>query len=125
LGGCKFMGALLKAEDLVELIQCATGWDDFTVNDFRKSGERIYNLIRVYCNREGIRRHDDMLPERLVKEPLPDGPAEGMVIDMETLEMLKDAYYTFRGWNLHDGIPSLAKLKELSLDDLIEDVKKM
>ncbi|HUU80244.1 MAG TPA: aldehyde ferredoxin oxidoreductase family protein [Acidobacteriota bacterium] len=125
LGGCKFMGALLKAEDLVELIQCATGWDDFTVDDFRKAGERIYNLIRVYCNREGIRRKDDILPERLMKEPLPDGPAEGMVIDTDTLEMLKDAYYTFRGWNLNDGIPSLAKLKELGLDDLIEDVKKM
>jgi len=125
LGGCKFMGALLKAEDLVELIKCATGWDDFTVDDFRKAGERIYNLIRVYCNREGIRRKDDILPERLMKEPLPDGPAEGMVIDTDTLEMLKDAYYTFRGWNLNDGIPSLAKLKELGLDDLIEDVKKM
>jgi aldehyde:ferredoxin oxidoreductase len=124
LGGCKFMGALLKAEDLVELIKCATGWD-FTVDDFRKSGERIYNLIRVYCNREGIRRKDDTLPERLMKEPLPDGPAEGMVIDMDTLEMLKDAYYTLRGWNLNDGIPSAARLKALGLNDLIEDVKKM
>lgn len=124
LGGCKFMGALLKAEDLVELIKCATGWD-FTVDDFRKSGERIYNLIRVYCNREGIRRKDDMLPERLLKEPLPDGPAEGMVMDLETLEMLKDAYYTFRGWDLDSGIPSLAKLEELGLNELIEDVKEM
>lgn len=124
LGGCKFMGALLKAEDLVELIKCATGWD-FTVDDFRKSGERIYNLIRVYCNREGIRRKDDMLPERLLKEPLPDGPAEGMVMDLETLEMLKDAYYTFRGWDLDSGIPSLAKLEELGLNELIEDVKDM
>jgi aldehyde:ferredoxin oxidoreductase len=124
LGGCKFMGALLKAEDLVELIKCATGWD-FTVDDFRKSGERIYNLVRVYCNREGIRRKDDILPERLMKEPLPEGPAEGMVVDMDTLEMLKDAYYTFRGWNLNDGIPSLAKLKELGLNELIEDLNKM
>jgi len=124
LGGCKFMGALLKAEDLVELIQCATGWD-YTVDEFRRSGERIYNLIRVYCAREGIRRKDDILPERLMKEPLPDGPAEGMVIDRETLEMLKDAYYKFRGWNLNDGLPSLAKLKELGLDDLIDDVKNM
>jgi len=123
LGGCKFMGALLKAEDLVELIKLATGWD-FTVDEFRKSGERIYNLIRVCCNREGIRRKDDILPERLMKEPLPDGPAEGMVIDMDTLEMLKDAYYKLRGWNLNDGIPSPAKLKELGLDDLIEDIKK-
>jgi len=44
---------------------------------------------------------------------------------MDTLEMLKDAYYTLRGWNLNDGIPSPAKLKELGLNDLIEDVKKM
>jgi aldehyde:ferredoxin oxidoreductase len=66
-----------------------------------------------------------MLPERLMKEPLSDGPAEGMVIGRDTLEMLKDAYYTFRGWNLNDGIPSPAKLKELGLNDLIEDVKKM
>jgi aldehyde:ferredoxin oxidoreductase len=125
LGGCKFMGALLRAEDLVDLITCATGWEDFTADDFRKSGERIFNLVRVYCNREGIRRKDDMLPERLMKEPLPEGPAEGMIIDMDTLEMLKDAYYQYRGWNLKDGVPSVAKLQELGLDELIEDVKKM
>ena len=125
LGGCKFMGALLKPEDLVGLIQCATGWKEFTVKDFRDCGERIYNLVRVYCNREGIRRKDDALPERLTKEPLPDGPAEGMTIDTETLEMLKDAYYRYRGWNLNDGVPSVAKLQELGLDELIEDVKKM
>ena len=122
LGGCKFMGALLKAEDLVELIKSATGWD-FTVDEFRKGGERIFNLARVYCNREGIRRKDDTLPERLMTMPLPEGPAEGMVVDMNTLEMLKDAYYTYRGWNLDDGMPSTAKLKELGLDDLIEDIK--
>ncbi|HPD56740.1 MAG TPA: aldehyde ferredoxin oxidoreductase family protein [Smithellaceae bacterium] len=125
LGGCKFMGALLKAEDLVDLIRSATGWNDFSVDDFRKCGERIYNLGRVYCNREGIRRKDDVLPERLMKEPLPEGPAEGMVLDAETLEMLKDAYYKYRGWDLATGIPTPAKLKELGMDELIEDVKKM
>lgn len=125
LGGCKFMGALLKAEDLVDLIRSATGWMDFTVKDFRQCGERIYNLGRVYCNREGIRRQDDALPERLMREPLPDGPAEGMTIDRDTLEMLKDAYYRYRGWNLEDGIPSIAKLEELDLEELIDDVNKM
>jgi aldehyde:ferredoxin oxidoreductase len=125
LGGCKFMGALLKPEDLVDLIKCATGWEDFTVKDFRQCGERIYNLGRVYCNREGIRREDDVLPDRLMKEPLPDGPAEGMTVKTDILEMLKDAYYQYRGWNLKDGVPSVAKLQELGLDELIEDVKKM
>jgi len=105
LGGCKFMGALLKAEDLVDLIRSGTGWTDFSVDDFRKCGERIYNMV--------------------MKEPLPEGPAEGMVLDTETLEMLKDAYYNYRGWDLATGIPTLAKLKELGLDELIEDVKKM
>ena len=125
LGGCKFMGVLLKAEDLVDLIRSATGWQDFSTDEFRKCGERIYNLIRVYCNQGGIRRKDDVLPERLMKEPLPDGPAEGMVLDADTLEMLKDAYYRYRGWNLEDGVPSVAKLQELGLKELIEDVKKM
>jgi len=125
LGGCKFMGALLKAEDLVDLIRSATEWKDFSTDEFRKCGERIYNLIRVYCNREGIRRKDDVLPERIMKEPLPEGPAEGMVLDADTLEMLKDAYFRYRGWNLSDGVPSVAKLQELGLDELIEDVKKM
>jgi len=125
LGGCKFMGALLRAEDLVDLITCATGWEDFTADDFRKSGERIFNLVRVYGNREGIRRKDDVLPERLMKEPLPEGPAEGMTVATDVLETLKDAYYQYRGWNLKDGVPSVAKLQELGLDELIEDVKKM
>ena len=125
LGGCKFMGALLKAEDLVDLIRSATGWEDFSTDEFRQCGERIYNLVRVHCNREGIRRKDDVLPERLMKDPLPEGPAEGMVIDEDTIEMLKDAYYQYRGWNLEDGVPSVARLQELGLDELIADVQKM
>jgi len=48
-----------------------------------------------------------------------------MVLDAETLEMLKDAYYKYRGWDLATGIPTPAKLKELGMDELIEDVKKM
>ena len=48
IGGCKFMGILLTAEDIVALIAHATGWD-FGVPEFRKAGDRIYNLARAYC----------------------------------------------------------------------------
>jgi len=121
IGGCKFMAILLKAEDCVDLITNATGWD-LGVSDFRKSGERIYNLIRAFCVREGITRKADTLPKRLMEDPLPEGPAKGMVIDKDTLEMMKDAYYEFRGWDNKTGKPAPEKLRELELDDLIEDL---
>jgi aldehyde:ferredoxin oxidoreductase len=121
LGGCKFMGILLTAEDYLALLNNATGWN-MGVDEFRKCGERIYNLMRAFCVREGIRREADALPERLLEDPLPEGPAKGMVIDKQTLERMKDAYYEFRGWDKASGIPAPEKLRELELDDLIEDL---
>jgi aldehyde:ferredoxin oxidoreductase len=50
VGGCKFMGILLSAEDLVGLVAAATGWT-FGVEEFRRCGERSYNLMRAYCVR--------------------------------------------------------------------------
>lgn len=120
-GGCKFMGILLTAEDIVDLISSATGWD-YSVDEFRKSGERIYNLVRAFCIREGIDREHDSLPKRLVEDPLPDGPAEGMVNDIDTLEVMKDAYYDYRGWDKTTGKPTREKLKELALEELVSDL---
>ncbi|MBI5603782.1 MAG: aldehyde ferredoxin oxidoreductase family protein [Deltaproteobacteria bacterium] len=121
MGACKFMGILLLAEDFVELINAATGWN-YTVTDFRRCGERNFNLMRLFCVREGITRESDTLPKRLMEEPLPDGPAAGEVISQETLERLKDAYYALRGWDGTTGIPTPEKMQELGLDGLIKDV---
>jgi aldehyde:ferredoxin oxidoreductase len=121
IGACKFMGILLPAEDYVQLISHATGWD-FSVADFRKSGERIYNLMRAFCVREGISRESDTLPKRLMEDPLPEGPAKGMVIDNDTLVMLKDAYYEMRGWDKETGKPTAEKLAELGLEDITPDM---
>jgi aldehyde:ferredoxin oxidoreductase len=121
LGGCKFMGILLTAEDLTGLVSGAAGWD-FDTSAFRKAGERVYNLARAYSNREGLNRQEDALPGRLLHDPLPDGPAAGMLIDPPTLEMMKDAYYEMRGWDLPTGIPGPAKLHELGLDFLVSDL---
>ena len=61
--------------------------------------------------KRGFSRKDDSLPIRILKEPLPDGPAKGMVCHLE--EMLTD-YYTLRGWS-QDGIPLQKKIRELDL----------
>jgi aldehyde:ferredoxin oxidoreductase len=121
IGACKFMGILLPADDYVKLIATATGWD-FGIDEFRKCGERIYNLMRAFCVREGITRKADILPKRLMEDPLPEGPAKGMTIDKDMLEMLKDAYYKIRGWDQETGKPTIEKLKELELDDLTQDM---
>jgi aldehyde:ferredoxin oxidoreductase len=120
-GGCKFMGMLLPADELIELFVLATGWP-LTIEEFRKAGERIYNLTRALCVREGTSRESDVLPERLMTQPLPSGPAQWMVNDREMLEVMKDAYYDFRGWDRATGIPTQEKLRELGLDDLIPDI---
>ena len=121
VGGCKFMAILLTAEDISNLIATSTGWQ-FGVQEFRKSGERIFNLTRALCVRDGINRDRDILPGRLMEEPLPSGPAAGMLIDSDTLEMMKDAYYHFRGWDQATGIPTPDKLKALGLDYLVEEL---
>jgi len=115
IGCCKFMGMALMAEDIAPIIANATGWG-FDVGAFRKGGERVFNLARCFNVREGSGRPDDTLPERLLAEPLKEGPAKGMVVD---LEPLLDAYYEFRGWEKTSGKPTVEKLKELGLDVLI------
>jgi aldehyde:ferredoxin oxidoreductase len=117
VGGCKFMGMVLTAEDWATLISTLTGWK-FTASDFRKTGERVYNLERAFNIREGLTRADDTLPKRLLEEPLPEGPAKGHVVN---LEPLLDAYYKFRGWD-KNGKPTPEKLKELGLDWLIKEI---
>jgi aldehyde:ferredoxin oxidoreductase len=118
LGGCKFMGVLISASEIVELVQAATGWD-FDLQEFRKCGDRLQTMARAYCAREGMRREHDILPARLMLDPLPDGPAQGMVLDRSSLEKMKDVYYELRGWDITTGVPTPKKLHELDLDYLI------
>jgi len=118
LGGCKFMGVLISADEIVDLVQAATGWD-FDVDEFRECGDRLQTMARAYCAREGLRREQDILPGRLMLDPLPDGPARGMLLERASLENMKDAYYELRGWDVATGVPTPAKLSELGLDYLI------
>jgi aldehyde:ferredoxin oxidoreductase len=57
-----------------------------------------------------------------MSDPLPGGPAEGMVIEQETMEVMKDAYYAARGWDISRGVPSREKLRELALEPVIEEL---
>ncbi|MBW1674078.1 MAG: aldehyde ferredoxin oxidoreductase family protein [Deltaproteobacteria bacterium] len=119
-GSCKFMGMSLDAKEWSDIIAALTGWE-FGVEEFRKTGERIYNLERAFNVREGLTRADDTLPKRLLEEPLPEGPAVGQV---NKLEIFLDPYYEFRGWDKTTGKPTPEKLRELGLKEIINQIYK-
>jgi aldehyde:ferredoxin oxidoreductase len=105
---------------IMELLNSATG-AGYDMATLIRAGERICNIERFFLVRAGFSRKDDTLPPRILREPLPDGPAKGMVCHLD--EMLIE-YYQLRGWN-QNGIPTEKKLKELGLEKGAEDLKRM
>jgi len=102
----------IRPQGITELLNAATG-AGYSLDEVCRAGERICNAERLFLIRAGFSHRDDTLPERILKQPLPDGPAKGMVCRLN--EMLPD-YYRFRGWD-EAGRPSEEKLRELSLLD--------
>ena len=112
---------ILSYEQCTALLTSLTGIS-FQHDQLQKSAERIVNLERAYIIREGIRRKDDTLPERFLKEPLPDecGPSAGSIVE---LDPMLDEYYTARHWDGSTGIPTMEKLLELELHEIVEDLQ--
>jgi aldehyde:ferredoxin oxidoreductase len=106
---CIFDWFALWLKDCADLLSAVTGLS-LTEDGLMKIGERIYNLERVMLNRYGFNGKDDTLPNRLLKQPMPEGPAKGQVVE---LEEMKEEYYKLRGWI--NGIPTPEKLAELGI----------
>ena len=115
-------GPIKMNQNVVEILNVVTGME-LTLDDAEQTAERIWNVIRAFSAREGSRRDDDSLPKRFMTEPIPDGPSKGMLISEETLEKMKDEYYTIRGWDRATGIPTRERLLELDLPDISEDMR--
>lgn len=113
---CKFSNLAVSEEYYARALGAVTGLS-YTVTDLLRIGERIWNLERLYNLRGGFTRADDTLPRRLLKEPVPHGPSQGQVVQ---LEAMLDEYYQFRGWD-NNGVPTPPKLEELGLADLAQD----
>ncbi len=111
-GMCNFMFFLGMDEDNCRaLIEAATGIDMGGHRGLMRAGERMFNLERLFNLKAGLTHKDDTLPDRMLKEPMPSGPAKGMVVHLD--EMLPP-YYRLRGWS-PEGVPLPAKLSELGL----------
>jgi aldehyde:ferredoxin oxidoreductase len=107
---CRFTSergfGLVVEEPYARMIRAVTGWD-MGVEELERVGERVINLERLFNVREGVRRKDDVLPWRVMHEPIPDGPSAGMYCPSEELSAMLDRYYALRGWD-QDGVPTKA-----------------
>ncbi|WP_423751572.1 aldehyde ferredoxin oxidoreductase family protein [Salinirarus marinus] len=100
-----------------DAINYATGWD-LSTDEVERIGERVYNLERLINVERGVAsRETDTLSHRVMHEPIPDGPAEGMYCPPEELETMLSEYYEFRGWD-DDGVPTRDRLDELGMAEL-------
>jgi aldehyde:ferredoxin oxidoreductase len=104
-------------DDLAKYYTLATGIP-MTAAELDKDGERIENLARLFNIREGKgTRKYDTLPWKIENAPVPEeGPAKGVVVSEEELQVGLDDYYAARSWT-SNGVPTVEKLKELGLDE--------
>ncbi|SFM01300.1 aldehyde ferredoxin oxidoreductase family protein [Candidatus Frackibacter sp. WG13] len=109
-GICLFTTFALGGGDIHELLEAVTGVG-YTEEEMMKVGERIWNLERLFNYEAGVGPDEDKLAKRLVEEPLPEGPAEGKVVGLET--MLEE-YYQLRGWT-PEGDVKEEKIAELGI----------
>ncbi|MFC2047472.1 aldehyde ferredoxin oxidoreductase C-terminal domain-containing protein, partial [Chloroflexota bacterium] len=106
-------------------------------------GEKVFNLQRAVAVREGHKgREGDTLAEYNYTTPLAHGrlisgnPSyvlpgkdgeiifrDGVVVDREKFEKMKDEYYQLREWDIPTGLQTKAKLAELGLQDVAQDLE--
>jgi aldehyde:ferredoxin oxidoreductase len=109
-GLCLFTGAGWGTEEYRLQIDaaCEGEWSN---ERLIQTGERIWNLERLFNLAAGLTAADDTLPKRMLEVPCPSGTAEGKVSDLP--KMLPE-YYALRGWT-PEGVPTAETLDRLGL----------
>jgi len=111
---CKFPFAATRLEDLLVWINGVTGWD-MACGELMETGERIFNLKKLFNLACGLTGRDDALPERILREPRGSGGSADTLPDLES--QLRE-YYVERGWT-EEGIPLPEKIASLGLEEFL------
>ena len=123
-----------------KILSAITG-NEIDEDGLYRIGERIFNVQRAILAREGHRgRECDRISEYNYTKPLkfdlhnPEllSPGKGdevvskkgAVLDREKFEEVKDEYYSLREWDVGTGLQTRAKLEELGLKDVVEDLER-
>lgn len=81
---CRFieegiLGPAAIGENMARAVNLITGWG-IDAAYLERCGERIYNLERLINCRRGVARKNDMLPWRVMHEPIPSGTFRGALL---------------------------------------------
>ncbi len=82
-------------------------------------GEKAFNTVHA-----GFGRKDDILPARVMEEPLTFGPYAGAVMDRPSFEKVLDEFYRERGWDPGTGLQTAEGLMETGAPDIAEYLRK-
>jgi aldehyde:ferredoxin oxidoreductase len=111
IGCCMFIP--WSRDQIVQLIRAIAGWET-NVWELMKAGERGVTMARVFNLREGLTRADDVLPPRTAV-PHVSGTLNEKPVDPEDLDEAVSIFYGMMGWDPSTGVPTEAKLHELDI----------
>jgi aldehyde:ferredoxin oxidoreductase len=112
---CDFWGSIDTAV-MADMLAAGLG-RQVSAQDLDRTGERIWNLVRLFNLKAGFTADDDTLSEKIARQALKDGPHAGRVLKEADLAEMKTLYYYLRGWD-EEGRPKEEKLQELRLHDI-------
>ncbi len=109
-GLCLFTTGTWEYADFAKMVNACMP-DEWDEERLRQTGERIWNLEKLFNLKAGLTIRDDTLPPRILQDPVPAGFNKGGVCQ---LDVMLPEYYAARGWS-SEGIPSTEKLESLGL----------
>ncbi len=116
VGICKFHAYNgLGPVEMANLVSSLTGWE-MDGEELLRIGERVYNLQRMFNVREGVRRADDMLPERCFRMPEFGKYSSVNECAITSYDAMMNECYEARGWDRDTGIPTKQTLHRLGLE---------
>jgi aldehyde:ferredoxin oxidoreductase len=120
LGICTFVSSasfVIGFYHMARLHHLATG-SSASVDSLSEIGRRVVTLERMFNVREGYSREKDVLPYRMMQEPIAEGPMAGHVTSASELQEMLNEYFELNAWDPATGIPSRHSLEQLHLTDL-------
>ncbi|MCW4049545.1 MAG: hypothetical protein NWE89_07385 [Candidatus Bathyarchaeota archaeon] len=118
LGFCMFASSVADAlgpSHQARLYTAATG-NQTTPDEIMETGERIFNLMRLYVHRMGVTSKDDHWPETYYTEPSLAGKEIAPPFSKEETQRHLNRYYKLRGWDPETGKPLPETLKRLGIN---------
>lgn len=105
---------LYGPEELVEFCKYGVGWDT-SIEELQEIGERRINMMRLFNQKLGFSRKDDILPKKAF---LPVEYTEGEIaqITPQQFEDTLTTYYRYAGWDVETGNPTPETIKRLGLE---------